>query len=140
MNSCPRCGSPIRQAARGRTRIFCTDRCRKQFNYSTPCVDCGCETNGSDGRGHTRCGVCRARYQHEAKFWTQERVLSAIRRAAAENGGVAPSVAIWFSDRPDWAPSPNVVGREFGSWSAAVRAAGVQPARRGRPLRKAAMA
>lgn len=86
---------------------WCSDRCRKQTLYSTPCVDCGAPTNGSDGRGaHQRCQACngqeaarrerdRAAPQRELierlwrEGWTSQQIAERVGVAAQPKGFVS---------------------------------------------------
>ena len=55
---CPGCAKifPVYTHSR---RKWCTEACRKRTLYSTPCIECGAPTNGSDGPGaHKRCRDC----------------------------------------------------------------------------------
>lgn len=59
---------------------WCSERCRRS-QYSTPCVDCGAPTDGSNGRGKSapkRCARCSSAYTsvlaHERSLEHRERV------------------------------------------------------------------
>lgn len=131
VRACAGCGGPL-PTSHGR-RKWCSERCRRQTLYAGRCVDCGAPTNGSDGPGRAgeRCLPCRARFQHESRRWTPEAIVAAIRAWAERTGGIPPSAREWL--RPlggEW-PPVSVVQREFGSWSAAISAAGFSARRSG---------
>lgn len=75
----------------------------------------------------------------EPQYWTRERVVSSIQRWAAQRGGRPPTKSQWW--RPMKVESPLRRARErpsvyavvsaFGTWSAAIKAAGFQPRGRG---------
>lgn len=86
---CAGCGElfPIRSKHAKRAK-WCSDRCRKR-QYSTPCIDCGAPTNGSDGNGAKspkRCALCDHVYRKANAIWTRETIIAAIQRWAAEHG------------------------------------------------------
>jgi hypothetical protein len=133
---CRGCSSPLEPSKPGgRPRLWCSQRCRRQTLYGGTCAHCGSPTNGSDGPGRASdtCHVCSNRIKHEGRKWTPESVVAAIHRWADEHGGVPPVAADWNAtmaakygraSRPDEYPSAGTVQREFGSWSAAITAAG----------------
>lgn len=119
------------------------DRARKA-RYAGPCVDCGGPTNGSDGRrDEPRCIACsNIRNSAARRVWTREAIIAAIRAWADENGE-PPAIADWnpslargMGDAPRaerfiaadgrW-PWFMTAVREFGSWNAAISAAGFEP-------------
>lgn len=61
--------------------------------------------------------------------WSAEQVIAAFQQFAAEHRGRAPTVREW--KRAGLGPSRDATGRHFGSWSAAIRAAGLEPRREG---------
>lgn len=121
-------------------------RARKD-SYSQPCPRCGEPMTGSGGLSAVpdRCAACAASEQHEQRYWTRERIVEAFQAFAAVAGrppaSTDPHAAYnsqRFSDerRADGdtarhavrLPHPATVKQEFGSWPAAVRAAGFDPA------------
>ena len=49
--NCKGCGAPIEQPkGRGRPRIWCSDRCRKETLYAGTCEQCGATTSGDGGK------------------------------------------------------------------------------------------
>lgn len=100
-------------------------RARKS-GYRRPCPECGTLMDGSDGRtnGPKLCGVCARRKQHEARYWTPERVLDAFARFVEENGR-KPLSHEWLKRLHGDYPYTSEVLREFGSWNAALTAAGL---------------
>lgn len=115
----------------------------RQASYAGTCIDCGRPTDGSDGPGKAaeRCADCRARYQHEQRRWTPQAIVRAIHEWAAEHGE-PPAATDWKADmkrcrrdRPardaERFPADKTVQAVFGTWNAAIRAAGYTPRRTG---------
>lgn len=107
----------------------------RRDRYRGTCADCGVPTDGSNGpdRPSTRCRVC-----HNAKIaadarWTRATVVAAIREWADEHG-TQPSARDWLQPRRVRGDTPptKTVQRVFGSWSAAIAAAGFEPLTPGR--------
>jgi hypothetical protein len=143
--TCRGCGAQIEPGTGNRKREWCSDRCRKRTLYSQPCLDCGKPTNGSDGRrDEPRCLRCAAvKAGAEKTIWTRDAILAAI-HAWADVYGEPPAAPDWrpnnarnqlhddararrFEDangRWSWA---DTAIREFGSWNAAIAAAGYEP-------------
>lgn len=71
------------------------------------------------------------RKQAPRGYWTHDRIIEAIVRWAELHDGKPPASSTWFK-APDGYPSTSVVKREFGSWSRAIRAAGLEPHAQGR--------
>jgi hypothetical protein len=66
------------------------------------------------------------------RVWNQRATVAAIQRWAEGNGGRAPTRAQWI--RPsNTHPSEGQVRRLFGTWSAAIRQAGLAPQRAAHP-------
>jgi hypothetical protein len=103
-------------------------RARKE-RYRGTCRRCGGPTSGGDGRAKapTICVSCFNIELHENRHWTQERIIDAIKRFAAEHGRppVAPE---WLygshGKNGDGYPYATTVLNEFGSWANAIEAAG----------------
>jgi hypothetical protein len=122
---CAGCGElfPIRNKM-ARKAKWCSERCRKA-QYSTPCVDCGGPTGGSNGRGEhasKRCVACDLVYRTETAEWTRDTIIAAIRRWALEHG--EPPTAPDWRRRGDYWPGASMVLRIFGLWADAVETAG----------------
>lgn len=102
------------------------DKVRARKNgYRRPCPDCGALMNGSNGRQAPRlCADCTSAVQHEERHWTKQRVIAAI-QLWNELHGRPPVAQDWlqYADRTSW-PTVTAVQREFGSWRAAIAAAG----------------
>lgn len=101
---------------------------RVKESYRGVCATCGASTWGDGpGRGRTECNACQAARIHEARYWTQARVIEAIQRYAAEHGR-PPSARDWLLGshgiETDGYPNAVLVQREFGSWAAGIEAAG----------------
>jgi hypothetical protein len=76
-------------------------------------------------------GFVPVRRGRASREWTQDNIVEAI-QAWAEKYGQAPTVRAWSGSTPSH-PSQSTVVRSFGSWSAAMHAAGVPVRGRGRP-------
>jgi len=141
--SCP-CGAELSQTeGRGRPRKWCSETCRRNFSYGGECIDCGEATrySGHDGTGPSlRCPRCAMAARI---VWGQERVVEKIREWA-DQFGEPPLAYEWHLagarhkcsperlgeiegrlDRFDGdVPSTSLVVLRFGSWNAAIEAAG----------------
>jgi hypothetical protein len=120
-------------------------RARKD-SYAQPCIDCGGPTSGSEGRREKpRCHLCAMQVEGgKRKVWTKEAVVLAIQEWDARYND-PPAVADWNSwvaramndearairyerDHATGAcPSFMAVVEAFGSWNAAICAAGFDP-------------
>lgn len=115
----------------------------RKRRYEQPCVDCGARTSGSDGRrDEPRCATCAARLRAEREtVWTAEKIVERI-QAWATIYGEPPGSADWNPwqarhaihdeqraqrfEAGHWPWSTQVV-HAFGSWNAAIEAAGFTP-------------
>jgi hypothetical protein len=143
--TCRGCGEPIEQPPSGRRRQWCSENCRRRHVYSGTCVDCGAQT--SRGRGSSpneRCRPCGAKKNGaDAKVWTREAIVAAIREWVVEFGE-PPATYDWnpygarhtmhdeararrFEDAAGRWPSVTAAFDRFGSWQAAIAAAGYEP-------------
>jgi excisionase family DNA binding protein len=122
---CPACGRAL-GAERGPWAVYCTERCRVRANQ-----------NRRVGRAVASPPPARR------PRWTEALILAAIRRwadlwgeapTAAEWRGHPPAATAYRCEGPRWWPTPFPVQARFGSWSAAIEAAGVPP--RGRAPRR----
>jgi hypothetical protein len=128
----------------------------RKKRYQGVCVDCGGATTGTMGRAKApeRCADCRAEFDHARRFWTAERVVAEFQRFARVMGrgptvidcpGQAhtPTISrkitaarLAETDRAAalglLVPHPDIVRREFGTWHAALRAAGLPRNPKGR--------
>lgn len=112
----------------------------RKASYRGTCVDCGAPTNGNDGRAKAaaRCVPCAARAQ---TIWTPETVVAAMRRFHDRYGRAPvmtdfntalacrlghPEKAERFYADGDYPTTPSVQ-RVFGTWNAAITAAGFEP-------------
>lgn len=109
-----------------------TARARKA-HYSRPCIDCGAPLSGCNGHGPNAPLRCVACAHIEATVWTRETVIAAVRQWADEHGGIPPVATDWNTSlavsvgRPPRSldyPAVPTVQRVFGSWHAAIIAAG----------------
>jgi hypothetical protein len=138
MMTCAGCGQPIqRSGPHDHRRKWCSERCRKA-QYAGACTDCGGPTNGTTpSRGlPTRCGPCAHRHEQREAHWTTETVSAAIRAWTQANGGTPPAANDWNAARArrprgSAYPSLDTAQRIFGSWNAAMAAAGLRPRPRG---------
>lgn len=130
---CQTCAGPLppRKRASGRARKFCSERCRK-LSYDLICVECGGRVDGTTPSkipdlDEPVCIKCAG--AHYA-VWTAEAVLLAIQEWADEHGGIPPSAnqarACHALD-PSALPNVNHVRYRWGTWNAAIRAAGFEP-------------
>lgn len=146
MTNCKGCGVALPPTiGTGRPRKWCSDTCRKR-QYDLACADCGVRINGTTPsrlKDVPRCADCsRTRYWAEHKRWTQDSIITAIQKWA-DVYGESPAQPDWhpptarrlndeararrFEDaRGEW-PWLSTVAREFGSWNAAIVAAGFAP-------------
>lgn len=103
----------------------------RRDRYRGRCAGCGAPTDGSRGpRGAPRhCATCAA--PTAVRRWTEPLIIERLQQWACAHGGQPPTGRDWAqrSARKDgrW-PHPATVRRAFGSWNAAVTAAGL-PAR-----------
>lgn len=105
----------------------------RKASYRGTCRNCGAPTTGCDGplAAPELCIACSRIAQHEAQYWTAERVLNAIRRFAALHGRPPTSREWTRVDRANGYPvfssvyansaSPNA---PFPKWADAIEAAG----------------
>jgi hypothetical protein len=117
----------------GRPRKWCSQRCRKVALYSYPCACGALCTLDRKRTGPVRCFSCSTVARTR---WTREAVITAIHRWADEHGGVPPVASDWNATiaadrgkpvRGDAFPPLGRVQQVFGSWAAAIEAAGFQP-------------
>lgn len=136
---CQGCETPLPADAHG-SRRWCSDRCRRHTLYSGLCADCGKTTyNGGTKKPPERCSPCSNRARNT--IWTAEAIVQTIQAWVRENG-VPPVAADWNpnhainKDHPEKAekffednawPHTSTVQDVFGSWNAAIDAAGFEP-------------
>lgn len=125
----------------------------RKRSYQGVCSDCGAATDGSNGVSGQpgRCNKCASRLAGaKREVWTREAIVAAI-QAWVVNYSEPPGAMDWdpvratYQGHPDNAvrfrrgnwPTTNTVVRKFGSWNAAIAAAGHQPRAVGRPKRVA---
>lgn len=140
--TCAVCGSEFEWVVKAsRPRKYCSERCRKS-QYDKACSDCGARIDGTTPGGASgRCRVCAGA---ERSRRARERHIDAIQRWATLHGE-PPSSADWcwqnarfkLKDegralraeaalREGWPSSQGVIAA-FGSWNAAIEAAGFRP-------------
>lgn len=140
---CAGCGAALAPSDGARPRKWCSERCRKASYAFQACMDCGQPTSRGPANGYVaepRCPTCSCAHR---KIWTPAAVLQAIREWAAIHGE-PPALPDWdpwrarhvlhddararrFEDAQRRWPSFKVVCTEFGSWNAAIEAAGFEP-------------
>jgi hypothetical protein len=120
-------------------------RARKD-SYRGTCRECGAPTTGCYGPGKapTKCAACERANPHN-RYWTRELVIDAIREYARIYGRPPastdwnpaharklghPEKARQFYDDACW-PATVTVILVFGSWNAAIEAAGHPPRKAG---------
>lgn len=118
---CPRCKAT--QDEWNRTKLV---------KYSGECGDCGGRTYNASTSPPTKCKACRNEAVHAAAV---ERALAAIRAWAQAHDGVPPKAMDWqtsatrvvsgATDEP-WTGEVQFL---FGTWNAAIEAAGYEPKR-----------
>jgi hypothetical protein len=129
-------------------------RARKD-RLGLPCPRCGTRMTGSEGRGTRRapklCQAC-SRETPANKIWTRETVVAAFQHfervvgrppTTVDRANIPPSVAAHLSAeriaegqraaRLVPLPAPGTVAALFGSWAAALAAAGFEPNGCGEP-------
>jgi hypothetical protein len=137
--SCPGCGVDL-TGTHGKRR-WCSQRCRQQTLYATPCIDCG--ERRYAGREAPRCRSCEDARSHT----DAERYYIEAMRDWHERYGEVPAARDWIISAPSmrarvhpdrlaeldrrhedrkWPAMSGAIAC-FGSWSAAVRAAGFEP-------------
>jgi hypothetical protein len=123
MAKCQGCGGelPPQKRASGRRRKWCSERCRRDTLYAGTCDTCGGPTDGSDGasRAPTRCADCIA--------WTPEAILEAL-RDWGDDHGIPPREVDTRTGHEGHGRLPHfgTVSHHFGSWNAALLAAGFE--------------
>jgi transposase len=111
---------------------------RKARYYGT-CEECGAPTSYGDG-GYA--ALCRSCTVDERTIWTQDAIVYAIQEFADEHGGIPPTASEWnFTlakarglagpERDLRWPATQTVLKRFGTWNAAIAAAGFEPRRSG---------
>lgn len=118
---------------------------QRKVGYRGTCEDCGRPTDGGNGRDNApkRCFTCASAHRTSKMVWPRAAVLEAIRAWAAEHGE-PPAIADWCPTMArstlhdeerarrweladgTW-PHFQTVCRRFGTWSAAIEAAGFTP-------------
>lgn len=137
---CAGCRAPITGHP---NRKWCSNRCRQRTLYTGTCLDCGSATYSGDATPPQRCKHCAP---GQRRIWTKETVVRAIQAWTRETG-TPPTAVDWnaaqavarrhpekaekFHDDDAW-PNTASVQAVFGSWSAALGAAGVAPLAQGK--------
>lgn len=125
----PACDRRGVQIGGGVLKRWCSDRCRKT-KYDLECSDCGGRVSGSDPQDLSdtpRCAPCRRKFDHENRHWTPERVIAAILEEAGGDRAPAARDILQGRGKKHRPALVSLAQREFGSWSAAIEAAGLQP-------------
>lgn len=125
---CATCGVPLGPPKRGQVRKYCSGRCRK-YQYGGTCRDCGGHTDGGNGRAlaAVRCAACDRVHRAANRRWTDDAIIDAIRRWNDVHGR-PPGATQWArATRGRDYPSLGIVQRSFGTWNAAIAAAGFAP-------------
>ena len=111
----------------------------RRARYAGVCVDCGKPTDGSSGPGRapTRCVPCVNAYR---SIWTRDSIVAAMQAWHAEHGE-PPTALDWNPHDRRWGrgtlaerkrrhlgyPYVSSVLKAFGTWNAAIAAAGFEP-------------
>jgi len=128
-------------------RMYCSDYCRKQFNYSSTCVDCGGRVKYGGKPQPDRCSGCSRKMVHER---AHRNYMEAF-RDWYERYGEIPNAYDWIFPAPSaverisperikelerrhahrkW-PYPSGIVEFYGSWNKAIEAAGFTPLEKG---------
>lgn len=69
----------------------------RKDRYRGTCENCGARTDGSNGRrgAPKLCAACTKQRQHDERYWTQERIIQAIRDWTAAHDGEPPAATDW---------------------------------------------
>ena len=134
---CHGCGVAVGMKGGGSKPLkWCSERCRKQSYARVACSRCGGNTNYGPANGFRsrRSGVdvrtadvmCAPCFQ-AASRWNQETICERIKEWERLHGQ-PPSAREWHDMRSDdhW-PYSSSVQHHFGSWNAAIAAAGFTP-------------
>jgi transposase len=97
--------------------------------YRVACIVCGNPTDGSRGRrGSDEEAVCKSCAGAHYRIWTRDAIVLAIQEWAAEHGRT-PSAPAWTRSKcilGDLLPATHYVVLVFGTWNAAIEAAGLE--------------
>lgn len=124
---CKGCGTALPPKTwQGRDRVWCSERCRKR-QYDLTCVECGGRVDGTTpgkipNLDEPVCASCAA--GHYA-IWTPEAIVCAIQEWA-DIHGEPPRATDWHS-QDETHPWFSTVLWRFGTWNAAIEAAGLTP-------------
>lgn len=137
--TCSGCGADL-TGTHGK-RKWCSERCRRNTMYAGTCEGCGAPTNGSNGRSKapTHCRDCAPEAN---RIWTEETILAAMHEWYRLFGR-PPSMLDWnlalaaYKKLPNLSarrerfgrgrfPTANSVLNRFGTWRAALAAAGFE--------------
>lgn len=111
---------------------------RHKAKYAVECAGCGATTNpGEPGKKSGYCSRCFS--GHVTQKWTREAIVEAIQTWAEQHGRL-PAAHEWTvrGTASKGFPSSTACQYVFGSWNAAIEAAGFEPRRTGRPRKVAA--
>lgn len=130
--TCEGCGATLPPPkGPGRARKWCSERCRKR-SYDLECVVCGGRVDGTtpSKMADATTPVCLACTGDYYATWTREAIVCAIQEWADEHGGIPPAASDWLRARARGTVgtcSVDQVRRRFGTWNAAIIAAGFEP-------------
>lgn len=88
----------------------------RKHSYRGTCEQCGGRTDGSNGRGRA------PRVYKDCLTWSEDEIVTAMQRWAAEHGGIPPTTTEWRQCGPWW-PVASTVVQSIG-WNTALRLAG----------------
>lgn len=142
----PGCHNLLHAKGPGRAPKWCSERHRKDTLYARECVDCAAplSTSGANGpAAPTRCPACNGKHTVRlTERWIVDSIHEWIslfgrppaaidwNQALARARGRADVIARYEQTGRPWPPSATVIKR-FGSWNAAMLAAGAQPVQAG---------
>lgn len=137
----PGCHNLLEPVKHGRGKKWCSRRCRRA-QYGGRCADCGKQLDGSNGWGPNASQRCVSCASAARTVWTRSTVIAAIQEWALLYGEppVAwhwnptmaryrghESYAVRFEAAHGRWPWAETVRSVFGSWNAAIAAAGFEP-------------
>lgn len=103
------------------------DRSReRKERYAGTCTECGAKTSYTVGGYSELCLPCA----NDARLvWTTDAIICAIQEWADDHGGIPPTATQWRAPgaRRGVYPCLTRVQGRFGSWNAAIVAAGFEP-------------
>lgn len=136
---CHGCRVEIPPSRGGPARKWCSDRCRKETLYSVACRECGARVKYT-GRRRDICAQCsdahrdtyEGKVRHSAstrgtKGYTDDELRAALWSVAQDGRVTVHMYRAFYEGREGTMPTSQAFAYRHGSWSAAVKAYGLQP-------------